>query len=247
MQTLTAQSRNEIETTRRYSARYAFHDLVVRPLLSGSSKTLRRSIFDILERLDGPIRSIIDISAGDDPLIAELGELFDAEIYLANDICIESLYKLRHYIPLSGRFIGTNFDALNLPENLPCFDLAIAKNVIHHMTSGREMEQLLSNLDRVSKNILVVDIEDPACGSWQGRAWKFYYSCFLHDQGHRFVRQQEFRDIINQYFLSSTIYFKTTHTSKGTFMLALISRTIETKGSHILQTTPFHRFSVARF
>jgi hypothetical protein len=165
----------------------------------------------------GNPRSIIDLSCGDDDFIFELEKKYLPEICLANDIS----WKLISLIKKKGgerNIIFTNHDIADLPFTKK-FDLAVFKNTFHHVPFGAQAD-LLKKLSGLSKQFIIIDIEDPARSNLLAKIWNWYYVHFLGDQGESFLTFKKFREIVTNNIKNKKIVFGMVNTIKGRYFYA---------------------------
>lgn len=115
----------------------------------------RRLHGEILDALSDCVR-VIDVAAGDDRL--DLKIVADAEVrwVLLNDLDLAALRRGAEAHPSVSRLCA---DTLRLPVRRR-FDVALVKNVLHHMTDDKTVEALLATAARVARRVVVMEIED---------------------------------------------------------------------------------------
>jgi putative hydrolase of the HAD superfamily len=205
----------EIESTDTVSNFvWRVHDTVVRPLGKRfSSKLIKR---EILKEVDAGSR-ILDVACGDDDFIYELAS--KARICVGNDIHWNQIKKLAAKgAQYRKNIIFTNHDACELPFKFK-FDLAICKNLLHHLSELSALQGLLSSLAQVSHRVLIIDPEEPKEGGFRSKIWNAYYRKILKDQGQHFYTRELFEQLLREFFGSQgSVRFKYLYTIKGTYM-----------------------------
>jgi len=182
----------EIESGKKFYFRHIIHKLFVNNIGRLASKKIRNKISQII--FNNP-RSIIDICCGDDDFIFFLEKKYNPDICLANDISWKTLSFLRGKEKKS-RVLFINHNVLNFPLK-ERFDLVIFKNALHHIPKTRQ-ENLIRNLIGMSKQLIIVDVNNPAQSSFVSKLWHWYYIYFLGDQGENFSTLDELRNKIEE-------------------------------------------------
>ena len=57
--------------------------------------------------------------------------------------------------------IFTNHNGASLPFNSNVFDISYCSNTLHHMPNKTTLINMLENMFKVSKKIIIIEIEDP--------------------------------------------------------------------------------------
>lgn len=224
---------NEIEGQQRVINRYIFHQHFVNPLFKALSYFIGKySIRDVKTYVTKSLQganSFLDITCGDDKSIFEALE--KVPLVVANDISVEQLKNMEdHYmrgkknLPKSNAILFTNHDCLDLPFRKNAFDAVICRNTLHHMQSAGDLRTLLSNVRKVAKKIIVVEIQDPAKEGLWGRLRHSYYMKFLKDEGECFYNRTDFETVIEEHFSSDTIKYDYLETIRGVYMAAIIEK-----------------------
>lgn len=147
---------------------------------------------EILNLITGKPKSILDVSCGDSLLINRLYQKYNPEICIANDVSWEIINFIKNKITNNVTF--TNHNILNLPfKNV--FDLVIFKNTLHHIDVKYQIE-LINNLKKISRQLIIVDIDNPRYSGILSKIWNSYYRYFLSDCGNYFLSFEKFRKII---------------------------------------------------
>lgn len=113
--------------------------------------------------------------------------------------------------------IFTNHNVLSLPFKIK-FDLVIFKNTLHHVGKAYQKE-VIENLKKISKQLIIVDIDDPKNKSFKSRIWNKYYVYMLGDQGESFLTHDQFKDCIGE---STNQKFGSIKTIKGEYLYSSI-------------------------
>lgn len=188
---------NEIETlenleknsVRKYWLGYVIHNLVVKNIFAKSSEKLQNKIMDLII---GKPKSILDVSCGDDDLIIKICRKLETNICVANDLSP----KLTSFLNDKGSNITyTNFNILSQPFTEK-FDLVICKNTLHHISNNYQSD-LIQYLLKISKQLIIVDIEDPRNSTYRSKIWNWYYQIFLGDKGNYFLSFDKFKTILS--------------------------------------------------
>lgn len=211
--------RGEVMASYRFARRLAIHRRFIKPIFRASSSQLRKKILQYAT--ESEIRSVIDVSAGDDLLILEVADRMNLELCVANDLSFENINLLSR-CNKHPNVLFTLHDATMLPFR-PVFDLAICKNTLHHMHNEGEVNCLLESLQRVAKRILIVDIEDPRRSGLRARIYNLYHTWFLGDQGKNFFSREEFSYLISSFYKGAiNIRFDDLNTVRGRYLFASV-------------------------
>lgn len=174
---------------KNFSLLYLFHRHVIKHIGNFSSRKIKKAIFDLIE---GKPKSILDASCGESSLINELHEKYKPDICIGNDISWRAITLIKNK---NSSVFFTNHNILNLPYKIK-FDLVIFKNTIHHIEKKHQQE-VLRNLQKISKQLIVIDIDDPQNSTFRSKLWNNYYVYLLGDQGDSFLTFTEFKKIFN--------------------------------------------------
>lgn len=179
-----------------------------------SSRRLKAEIRKYLR----PEHRVLDVACGDDDFALDVAR--GVAFCVANDVQWRQLRTLFGRAMESKNIVFTNHDACRLPFRKK-FDLTICKNLLHHMHSRGECDDLLASLQRVSKRLLIVDPEDPEKGRWNARLWHLYYRRWLRDQGEKFYTRDLLEALLrDRYGKTAEITCKTISTIKGNYLFA---------------------------
>ncbi len=144
-------------------------------------------IFNLIE---GKPETILDASCGESTLINDLCEKYKPNICVGNDIS----WKTITLLDKNPAVFFTNHNVLNLPYKME-FDLVIFKNTLHHI-GRKHQREVLHKLEKLTKQLIIIDIDDPRNSTLRSRAWNSYYVHLLGDQGGSFLALDEFRKMI---------------------------------------------------
>ncbi len=223
---------NEIETQHAIINRYNFHQKIINPILKGLSHlfgeySIREYKKEVLVKI-GKVDNIIDVACGDDQSIFNL--LSTVNLVVANDISVDQINNMRSRYnssnlkyPKSHAFVLTNHDCLDLPFRSKVFDMAICRNLLHHMNSASDLKALFSNMKRVAKKILIIEVQDPMQEKFLGRIRHKYYLNFLMDEGENFYTKIDFEKVIMSFFKKDEVVLDYYPTIRGVYMMAQIS------------------------
>jgi len=178
------QESKEKNSVKRYWLMYILHNILVKRILSKSSLNLKNKIKKLIV---GVPKKILDVSCGDDDLIFEICEKFKTETCIANDLSP----KLTSLVAFDDTNVTyTNFNILNEPFHEQ-FDLVLCKNTLHHIPKDYH-ESIIRYLLKISKQLIIIDIENPRKSNLRALLWNYYYRIFLGDQGDDFLSFEEF-------------------------------------------------------
>ncbi len=225
---------NEIFTQHEVMQRYVFHQNFVNPIFKGISYILgkysiaavKQNIINII----GNSNSCLDVACGNDKGIFQI--LKNVPLVVANDISIdqisymESEYNKSHkHLPKAHTILFTNHDCLDLPFRNNAFDIALCRNLLHHITSADDLKALLDNLERVAKRVLIVEIHDPSKENLWSKIRHLYYMKFLRDEGKHFYDKVDFEKVLLSRFHPNKVKFSYFPTIRGEYMFAEVDST----------------------
>ncbi len=179
---------NEIESAKKYHLLYLIHEHFVKKVSAFSSRKIFKQL---LKLVVGEPKSILDASCGDCQLIFQLQKIFKPVVAVANDISRKTISLIKS---TSKSVIFTNHNVLNFPFKNE-FDLIVFKNTLHHIAENQHLP-LLRLLISKSKQLIVVDIDDPVHGDLSARLWNKYYRVVLGDQGNDFLTFSKFKNTL---------------------------------------------------
>lgn len=211
----------EIDSVKTFFPWHIFNKYFVKILSRFASKKIRNNVIKLIS---GKPRSILDVACGDDTLIIELEKIYKPDICVGNDISWKtiSLIKRRDN---NRHVLFTNHNIFNLPFKY-IFDLVIFKNTLHHIHDS-EQENLIQELINLSKQLIIVDIEDPAQSNFLTKLWHWYYVHILNDQGEHFLTFKTFKKIIEKNARDRKLDFGIINTIKGKYFYTSILKSDE--------------------
>lgn len=224
---------NEIKTQSEVIWRYKFHQSFINPILKVLSHcfgkySIRYVKNHVLTLLRG-VNSFVDVACGDDKNIFSVLE--KVPLVVANDISTDQLAsmekeysRIQGKLPKSNAILFTNHDCLDLPFRENAFDVALCRNLLHHMLTAKDLTALLTNLRKVAKKIIVVEVQDPASEGFWGKLRHSYYMHFLKDVGQHFYDRHDFETVITQHFSNDKAEFEYHPTFRGVYMTAVINK-----------------------
>ena len=173
----------------------------------------------ILNLVKGKPKSILDVSCGDSLLIDKLYKKYNPEICIANDISWKTVNFIKNKI--TNDIILTNHNMLNIPfKNI--FDLVIFKNTLHHIDTKHQIE-LIDNLKKISRQLIIIDVDDPQHSNFLSKIWNIYYRYFLGDQGDCFLSFFNFKKLFEENIKNVKYKIGIIKTIKGKYFFASIS------------------------
>lgn len=197
-----------------YRLSYFIHRLFIKPIGNFSSKKIES---EIIKLIDKKPKTILDVSCGDSQIINKLGFIFSPEICVGNDISWKTISTIKNK---NFQTVFTNHNILELPF-CEKFDLVIFKNTLHHIQKQKQ-KSVLRCLGKISKQLLVIDVDNPNRSSFISRMWNNYYIHFLKDQGKYFLTTSEFENVLDSLFGKQKINIKKITTIKGDYYIASI-------------------------
>jgi SAM-dependent methyltransferase len=183
---------NEIESikSKKFSFIYFLHKHIIKKIGSLSSMKIEKNIFKIIE---GHPKTILDASCGDSPIINNIYNKYNPDICIGNDISWKTISLIKNK---NSEIIFTNHNVLDLPYKIK-FDLVIFKNTLHHIEREDQLN-VFKNLLTISRQLIIIDIDNPKKSNLLSKLWNNYYVYLLGDQGNSFLTLQEFKKFINQ-------------------------------------------------
>lgn len=206
----------EIESG-KFFVSHIFNKHLTKVISWSASKKIKRQILNLIH---GHPKSILDVSCGDDDLILELEKKFTPELCVANDISWEVISLLQKKIKKS-RIIFTNHNVLTLPF-IKKFDLLLFKNTLHHIPAAEQIN-LIKRLSSLSKQLIIIDIEDPNRSNFLTKIWNWYYRYLLGDQGGYFITLEELEQITKKNIADKKITSGVINTVKGRYFFISLS------------------------
>ena len=212
---VTEVPRAEVDAASEHPLRHAIHRRLIKPLIwPFSSRRLRQRIMPCA----GEAVTILDVACGDDHLAVDLAKT--GAVCVANDAAARSMVELAR-ADTAGRVLLTVHNLTDLPYGA-IFDVAIAKNVIHHLDPA-ECAGLFRTLRKCARRMLFVDIVDVE-KSWRALAWNAYYRHWLGDQGAPRLSSKDFEQLIRDAFPDRQVTFEAVETIKGRYAVCLVDR-----------------------
>lgn len=200
---------HEIDTNENYRGRYIFHSKFTKPLLRFFSSFIgKHSITDYERMIEQEIlgkdtKSLLDVACGENLSLVDLVKSEKLQTFVGNDISwsqielVDRTLTQETFRDNRGLVLFTNNDGRRLPFGDNSFDTVICKNVLHHMPDLASVVGLLSEVKRVGKKSVIVEVMDPKKeGSWARLRHKYYID-FLKDAGGHFLSIQEFAGFTN--------------------------------------------------
>lgn len=192
----------EVAENVRYRHRYVLHRRIIKPLLRlfGRLPVFPSSIEDMEACVLSTMQSgthgrILDVACGENRTVIEFGRLPCTDLVIGNDVSWSQIKLLGECGEANALVLFTNHDARHLPFCDGAFDFVICKNVLHHMEDFDSAQRLISEVVRVGKRSLIVEVMNPkAEGTW-GRLRDRYYVDFLHDAGQHLLSRGAFEQL----------------------------------------------------
>ncbi|MFA5878295.1 MAG: class IV adenylate cyclase [Candidatus Staskawiczbacteria bacterium] len=207
---------DEIDSAKKFLPLHLINKYFISIVGQISSRKIKKRILGLIS--SNP-KSIIDVCCGDDSFIFQLERRYKPEIFVANDISWKTLLLLKNRNKKSD-IIFTNHNVIDLPFQ-DKFDLVIFKNSLHHIDRGDQAD-LVKNFSDISKELIVVDIEDPNRSNFLSKIWHYYYVYFLGDVGGNFFTYGEFKEFIKNNIKGKEIKFGVIDTIKGRYFYSVL-------------------------
>ena len=219
----------EINLNEKYQNRYIFHDRVIKKIFSVLSEVFGNYSISDFKKMEEELilnqnpKSFIDVACGENDLCERIAFKSNIDIIVGNDISFSQIDILikRGAINQFNSVIYTNHDALNMPFMDNQFDIAICKNVLHHMPDYPSIKKIIAETVRISKRALIIEIMNPKYENKLGQLRHKYYIDFLKDAYVKFLSIREFDELLTKYHIEKRI---NCHTIRGIYMVALITK-----------------------
>lgn len=232
----SALAEHEISENQRYVARYEFHGRFIKPLFRFFGGLFPYSLRDLDKKvnaltLEGNPARVLDVACGENDWILKIARVPSVNLAVGNDVSwsqiqlMESQFVSPQFRGTNALAIFTNHDARRFPFADGVFDVALCKNVLHHMDDVRSVRALLSEASRVSRRTVVVEIMDPSFESLWGRIRHHYYIDFLKDAGNHFLSRGEFEALTREFRVGDAFEVQTI---RGVYMFAILGHRLET-------------------
>jgi len=181
--------KQEISMSEKYINRYRFHERYIKKYILTAKKRRKAEFEELLNKLIPKKDSIIDISCGDNSDIFKIATKKNYTTIVGNDICLNYLKTQEH-----SNIIYTNDDIeLNrIKEN--SYDVSFCKNTLHHMNNVTNIKKMLKLLNKISEEIVIVEICNPReTGGLPNFLNKYLYTKFLRDVGKCYLNEEQFK------------------------------------------------------
>lgn len=208
---------NEVESIRKHYLSHVLHKFIVQKIGKAASIKIKNAL---RQQIINKPKTILDVSCGDDSLIFKTEKQFKNSLCIANDISWKVISLIRNKYSQS-EVIFTNHDIQKLPFKIK-FDLIIFKNTLHHIDADRQNE-IIQNLSKMSKQLIICDIDDPTKSNYWARCWNWYYVHVMNDCGNNFLNFSEFKKRIICNVKNKSVKFSRIKTIKGYYYYANIT------------------------
>ena len=190
--------------------RFQIHNKLTKPLLNIIGwLTFKYKKADVTKKMQEIILSndpkkIIDIACGDNDFVIKLAKEREFELVVANDLSWFQLQSLQNNIDYesfrnsNSTVLFTNHDGKSLPFKDKFFDALICKNVLHHMDDFDSLKAIISEMNRISNKVIIVEVLDPRYeGRWGRFRHKYVYDKLLKEveAGDNFLSREAFKEV----------------------------------------------------
>ena len=212
---LSTNVEEEISMSQRYIRRYKFHEKFIKKYVLNEKMRKKKEFHDLLFDLIPSKSSIIDVSCGDNSDIFGIAKSKGYHTIVGNDICLN---YLKTHNDKNVIYTNDNIESNSIKNHT--YDVSFVKNTLHHMNNILGINNLLDMLDRISNEIVIVEIINP---QETGGLPKFYlYTKFLKDVGRCYLNEIQLKNIINNKFKNCKIEYYRFHNVLGEYMIAKI-------------------------
>lgn len=215
---LSSNVKNEMTMSRKYINRYKFHEKVLKKYILTNRLRCKDEFHQILYDLLPNKKSIIDVSCGDNSDIFLIAKKKKYSQIVGNDICLNylNLRKEKDVI-----YTNDNIELNRIKKNI--YDVSFCKNTLHHMNNLTNINNALNFLNKISNEIIIVEIMDPKQYKGLPRFLnKYLYTKFLKDVGNCYLNEEQFINIINDNFKNHFIEYRSFENILGTYKIAKI-------------------------
>ncbi|MHA1755975.1 MAG: methyltransferase domain-containing protein [Promethearchaeota archaeon] len=222
--------KNHHKIEQKYYIRHLFHNKIISKIsYQLSSKKIEaiifNLIFNILNFKHNKNYKIIDVACGYDSLILKIANLFKNSKIIGNDLCWKGILENKSKNLSNLTLTSENILNSKFWEN-KAYDLIICKNTLHHLNSEQQ-EGLIIQMVKFSKNVIIVEIEDPQRDSLLSFVWNFYYRKFLKDDFDNFISKNKLLKMLKKIKSENIqIFTSKIKTVKGNYLIACISKKI---------------------
>ena len=213
---------DELILIENYLRRYNFYQNIIKGYILTEKKRRKTEYLNLLSEFIGDkAKSIIDISCGDNTDIFRTNN--KANLIVGNDL---NIYHIKNAQAKYKNVMFTNDNIIDLDYKDNFFDIGYCKNTLHHLNDEEQLTKTLNNIYRISKKIIIVEIEDPKeTGGVPKFLNKYLYMKYLKDAGRRFLNFKEFKNTIDTcYSKKSNISYLSFENVLGKYMIAIIEK-----------------------
>ena len=213
---------DELLLIEKYHRRYNFYQNFIKKYILTEKKRRKREYLNLLNKfITEDDKKIVDVSCGDNKDIFKLYN--ENRFIVGNDI---NCYHVRNGQAINKSILFTNDNLLKLNYKDDLFDIAYCKNTLHHLNGQKELQGALENLKRISKKIIIVEIEDPkVTGGMPKFLNKYLYIKYLKDAGKKFLNFKVFKKSIDSVYNDEcNISYLTFENVLGKYMIAIIEK-----------------------
>ena len=213
----------EVNTNEQYKNRYIIHNNIMKRYILTQKRKRKVEFKKLIEGYIGKAKSIIDVSCGEDQFIFNLAQEKEMSLIVGNDISWSQIQFLNSKF---DDVIFTNHNAAALPFQEDSFEIAYCSNTLHHMPNKITLVNMLESMFKISKKIIIVEIEDPkkigGFPKWLNQKW---FIGFLKDVGGAYLSKNEFEIIIRAVFKNrAKIKITNFKNIMGNYMIAEIEK-----------------------
>ncbi|MBR6689897.1 MAG: class I SAM-dependent methyltransferase [Bacilli bacterium] len=212
--------KKEISMGKKYINRYKFHEKILKRYIFTEKKRCKKEFHELLFELLPNKKSIIDVSCGDNSDIFIMAKKKKYTTIVGNDICLNYLNLNKDDKVI---YTNDNIELNKIKEN--SYDVSFCKNTLHHLNNLTNINNALKFLDKISNNIIIVEIMNPK--EYKGMPKflnKYLYTKFLKDVGNCYLNEDQFINVVNNNFTNHNIEYKTFKNILGTYKIAKISK-----------------------
>jgi predicted adenylyl cyclase CyaB len=213
----------EVSTNENYRFRYFIHNNFIKRFILTPRLKKKEAFFNLIDGKINGVESFLDISCGDSDVLKQLVARRDFNYVVGNDI---SWSQIGFISKNSSSVVYTNHNSVQLPFNDDSFDVSYCGNTLHHMSSREEMRSMLDSALRVSKKLIIVEIEKPKnTGILPYILNKYWYQKYLGDVGGSYLSKNDFHSILETHFsVVADIKFDQFKNIQGRYLIAEITK-----------------------
>ena len=217
---ISSNVQKEIFVSKKNISRYRFHEDYIKKYILTNNMRKKEEFISLLKKIIPNKKSIIDISCGDNTDVFKIAKMKKYNTIVGNDICLNYLNTKNN-----NNVIYTNDDIELNKIKANSYDVSFCKNTLHHMNNITNINNVLKFMDKISNEIIIVEISNPKESKGLPKFLnKYLYVKFLKDIGSCYLNEEQFKKIIETRFKKHKIKYLNFTNILGTYMIAIIKK-----------------------